>query len=92
MKKSFVLASATAAALMAFALPAAARHARCDVPMDQWQPREALQQKLEDDGWQIHKIKTEDGCYEVDAVNPDGIRLEAYFDPQTFDLIPSKED
>ena len=34
---------------------------KCDVPVAEWQPREALQTKLEADGWQVRSIKTEVG-------------------------------
>ena len=42
---------------------------KCDVPVANWQPREALQTKLEADGWQVRSIKTEDGCYEAYAID-----------------------
>ena len=41
----------------------------CDVPMADWQPREALQQKLTDKGWQVQRIRTDDGCYKVHALD-----------------------
>jgi hypothetical protein len=59
----------------------------CNVPMTHWQPREALQLKLEADGWQVRRIKADDGCYEADAIDEKGRRVEASFDPQTFELV-----
>ncbi len=59
----------------------------CNVPMADWQPREALQQKLEADGWQVNRIKTDDGCYEAYAIDDAGRRVEAYFNPQTFEVV-----
>ncbi len=58
---------------------------RCDVPADQWQPREALQKKLEAEGWTVTKIKAEDGCYEAYATNAAGEKMDALFDPKTFE-------
>lgn len=55
----------------------------CTAPVAQWQPREALQQKLTAEGWEVRRIKTDDGCYEVYAIDAEGRRVEAYFDPQT---------
>tara|TARA_R110002072_G_scaffold241713_2_gene400578 strand:- start:333 stop:611 length:279 start_codon:yes stop_codon:yes gene_type:complete len=59
----------------------------CDVKMVDWQPVEALQQKLEADGWKVNRIKTDDGCYEVYAIDDKGRRIEAYFNPKSFDMV-----
>jgi hypothetical protein len=58
----------------------------CNVPMAEWQPREALQMKLESEGWKVTRIKEDDGCYKVYGANTEGRRVEAYFDPKTFSL------
>ena len=62
----------------------------CSVPEADRQPIEALQQKLESEGWQVKKIKIDDGCYEAYAIDETGQRVEAYFDPMTFELLKSK--
>jgi len=62
----------------------------CDAPMSEWQPPEALQQKLSEDGWDVKRIKTEDGCYEAYAIDEQGRQVEAYFDPKTFDVVELK--
>jgi len=62
----------------------------CSVPKNEWQPQEALQQKLEGEGWKIRKIKVDDGCYEVYATDANGKRMESYFDPKSFELVKSK--
>ncbi|MFN4764802.1 PepSY domain-containing protein, partial [Gillisia sp. Q332] len=51
--------SAAIAAAFAATLAAGAAQAsdKCAVPQAEWQPKEALQQKLEGDGWKIKKIK-----------------------------------
>ncbi|TDH38554.1 PepSY domain-containing protein [Pseudohoeflea suaedae] len=73
----------------AFSGPALASE-KCSVAMADWQPREALQAKLEGEGWKVRSIKTEDGCYEAYAINADGKKVEAYFNPQTFQSVASK--
>ena len=60
---------------------------RCNVPMSDWQPREALQVKLETEGWKISRIKTDDGCYEVRATDKEGRRVEASYNPKTFEQV-----
>jgi len=64
----------------------------CNVPEADRQPVEALQQMLEGKGWQIKKIKMDDGCYEVYAMTDNGERIEAYFDPKTFAMVKSKSE
>ncbi len=64
----------------------------CNAAEADRQPIEALQSKLEADGWEIKKIKVDEGCYEAYAINSEGQRVEAYFNPQTFELIKSETD
>ena len=77
---------------LSHALPVSASGDMCTVSMDQCQPRETLQAELEAKGWRIKKIESDDGCYEVYAITENGKRVEAYFNPETFDLVKSKED
>lgn len=59
----------------------------CDDPISNWQPREALRQQLEDDGWIVYRIKIDDGCYEVKAQDNEGNRVEASFAPASLELM-----
>ena len=61
--KPIVLAAALA--LSALGTGSALASSRCNVPMANWQPREALQKKVEAEGWKVTRIKTDDGCYKV---------------------------
>ena len=60
----------------------------CDAPLTDWQPREALQAKLEGEGWRDVAIRMEDGCYLVHASNDQGERLHGKFDPATLEPLP----
>jgi hypothetical protein len=53
------------------------------------QPEQALQQKLEAEGWQVQQIRLENGCYQVAAVKPDGTRLDSGFHPATLAAVGS---
>mgnify|MGYP001587346358 CR=1 FL=1 len=68
------------------ALPAVADD-RCTVPLADWQPREALQKKLEADGWTILSIRAHDGCYGVVARDPRGATVKSRFDPATLERV-----
>lgn len=83
--KPLVLAAALA--LIAFGTAPALASSRCNVPMVNWQPREALQQKVEAEGWKVTRIKTDDGCYKAYASNDQGHRYEGTFDPGTLKVL-----
>ena len=74
------------AGLLWLGSPAVAQH-HCRVPLGDWQPREALQAKLEQQGWTVLGIRADDGCYKVRARNANGERLEGKFDPGTLEPI-----
>ncbi len=77
-------------ALMIIGTGSAFASDRCNTPMKDWQPREALQKKLEDEGWKVKRIKLDDGCYEAYAIDEKGRKVEVYFDPKTFEPVKTK--
>jgi hypothetical protein len=60
---------------------------KCDVPKTEWKPQMELQRKLIDEGWRVRQVKTDNGCYEVYGFDANGKRMEAYFNPKTFEKI-----
>lgn len=72
--------------LSASALPAAADD-HCTVPLADWQPREALQRKLEAEGWTVLAIRSHDGCYRVVARDAAGQPVKTRFDPATLEPV-----
>jgi hypothetical protein len=56
-------------------------------PQAEWRPHTELQQKLEKEGWVLRRMEKTDTCYEVYAKTPDGKRVEAFFDPKTFERV-----
>lgn len=63
---------------------------RCHVPMADWQPKQALEDKLKAEGWTIRRIKSDDGCYRVHGQRGDGQRVKATFAPDTLIMIREK--
>lgn len=59
----------------------------CTVPKAEWRPSVELQKKLKRDGWTVRLIKVENGCYEVYGYDEKDARVEAWFNPKTFDLL-----
>lgn len=64
----------------------------CSVPKAEWQPEQALRQKLETAGWKLNRIKIDRGCYEVYGTDANGQRAETYFDPKTLDPVNTASD
>ena len=97
-----VLSKSTLSAAVAFTVlaagslgvlstPAHASDDMCNVPKADWKTKEALTEKLTAEGWDVRKVKTEDGCFEVYAIDANGKKVEAYFNPNTFDAVKIKK-
>ena len=88
MKVSSVL---TVVLAMVAASPALA-DGKCSLaPKSKWQPKEALQQRLESDGYNVRRIKTEGGCYEVYAFDKEGKRANMAYNAETLQKLDNPE-
>jgi hypothetical protein len=68
--------------------PVRASEDECRVPMAEWRPREQLEAKIRAEGWQrLDRIEVDDGCYEAKGYDREGWRVEAKYDPKTFELV-----
>lgn len=76
-----------ALALSLTALPVLAAD-DCDVPIERWQPREAVLQMAARQGWEVQRLKIDDGCYELRGIDANGRHFKAKLDPET--LAPVK--
>lgn len=83
MKKTLLIATFLAATLMAGSSFA---DDDCQDPVADWQPRENLRQMLEAEGWKVHRIRIEDGCYEVKAYDQQGNKVKAEYYPASLRL------
>lgn len=61
-------------------------------PEENWKPSEELVELLIEKGWEVRRVKVDGGCYEVYALDENGERVEAYFDPVTFDLVAAEHE
>jgi len=59
----------------------------CTDPLTDWQPKEQLRQMMIGQGWDIKRIKVDDGCYEVKGRDRNGHRVEAKFSPASLEVI-----
>ncbi|QOW18511.1 MULTISPECIES: PepSY domain-containing protein [Lysobacteraceae] len=58
----------------------------CTDPVADWQPREVLRQQLEQQGWEVQRIKVDDGCYEVRGTDKLGNRFKAEYSPASLQI------
>jgi len=73
--------------LLVFPAGGALADGDCFVPMAEWQPRDAVAQLAEDNGWTVRRIKIDDGCYEIDGRDQQGRSIEVTVDPSTLEIV-----
>lgn len=59
----------------------------CEVPIDQWQPRDAVMEKAAREGWKVRRLKIDDGCYEIRGTDAKGRDFKAKLDPRTLETV-----
>lgn len=64
----------------------------CNVPMANWQPREAVQKMAETKGWTVRRIKVDDGCYEIKGQDAEGHQIKVKVDPGSLAILKIKYD
>jgi hypothetical protein len=64
----------------------------CDAPLHRWQNREAVLQMAAAQGWQIQRLKIDDGCYEIRGRDVQGRAFKAKIDPETLKVLKMKQD
>ena len=63
----------------------------CDAPVNRWQSREAVRQMAAQQGWQIQRLKIDDGCYEISGTDAQGRGFKAKIDPETLKVLKMKQ-
>lgn len=59
----------------------------CAVPMTDWQPRDAVVKLAAEQGWDLRRIRIDDGCYEVIGRDAEGRAIEVKLNPATLAVI-----
>jgi hypothetical protein len=62
----------------------------CDAPVERWQSRDALRQMAARQGWQVQRLKIDDGCYEIRGTDAQGHAFKAKIDPETLQVVKLK--
>ena len=88
MRKIITISSIALASMLA----AAAAHATdiCEPHgAAEWMSEADITAKATEMGYEVRKVKQEDGCWEVKGMK-DGKRVEAYLDPDTAEVVLTK--
>lgn len=64
----------------------------CHLPMDQWQPREAVQKMAEARGWIVRRIRVDDGCYQIRGTGENGRNIKVKVDPGSLEIVKMKRE
>jgi hypothetical protein len=83
MKAAFITAALLAAT------PALAKETCPDTPRDKWLRAEEVQQRMEQKGYEVRRVKKEGACFEVKA-RKDGKRVELYVNPADAAIVREK--
>ena len=78
-------------ALSLAAAPAWADDDDCDVPVRHWQSRDAVLRLAAQQGWQVQRLKIDDGCYELRGTDAMGREFKAKLDPATLRVVKMKQ-
>ena len=62
----------------------------CDAPVARWQSREAVRQMATQQGWDVQRLKIDDGCYEVYGKDAQDRSFKAKVDPETLRVVKMK--
>jgi hypothetical protein len=64
----------------------------CNVPLSGWKPVKEIDAFARAQGWNVTRIKTEDGCYEIRGTDRQGQRFKAKVNPATLAIVRMKTD
>jgi len=87
-----IIASVLAVAIAAAASAPAFAGQRISVPRDQWLSHAQVIDKLSGAGYRVTEIEVDDGVYEVDLVDKNGVRIEAHVHPATGEILVGYDD
>lgn len=65
---------------------------RLNVPADQWLSPSEIATRLADKGYRVVEIESDDGAYEVEMIDKNGVKIEAHVHPATGELLYGYDD
>lgn len=82
----------TATLTIAAAIPAQAsdNDRKCGPVSGEWMSKDAAKTLATEKGFDVRRVKRDDGCLEIYAIDKDGIRVELYMHPVTGEIVRTK--
>jgi|RhiMetdeSRZDD1v2_1073273.scaffolds.fasta_scaffold421803_3 hypothetical protein len=68
------------------------RSNRLNVPQDRWLSPTQVTEKLDQKGYKVTEIEIDDGSYEVEMTDRNGVRVEGRVHPETGELLLGYND
>lgn len=65
---------------------------RLNVPKDKWLSPTQITEKLDQKGYKVTEIEIDDGSYEVEMTDKNGVRVEGHVHPETGQLLLGYDD
>jgi hypothetical protein len=90
MNKSIIIAAASMTIALVTPAFASNNNAYCGDISGQWMSKAAAKTKATQMGYDVRRIKRENGCYEVYAIGKNGTRMEIYMNPVTGAVVKTK--
>ncbi|GEO84060.1 MULTISPECIES: PepSY domain-containing protein [Alphaproteobacteria] len=87
--KKIILTALLATAALGSTAYAESKNACGNVPKDKWMTEDALKAKAAGMGFEVRRVKVEDGCYEVYGLKA-GKKVEVLFNPETGEQVGSE--
>jgi hypothetical protein len=63
---------------------------RCEARVSDWRPRSDVVRMAEEKGWQVERIRIDDGCYALRVVDAQGRGMRVLVDPTTLAVVATK--
>ncbi len=92
MKRTILFTAALGTAVGMFALGANAQQQTAPVQDQQRMSVAQIATMLEDQGYSVLEIELERGRYDVEMIDSNGMKVEAYLDPATGAVLPYRDD
>jgi uncharacterized membrane protein YkoI len=92
MKRTILFTAVLGTVVGIFALGANAQQQAAPVQDQQRMSVAQIATMLEDQGYSILEIELERGRYDVEMIDSNGMKVEAYLDPATGAVLPYRDD
>ncbi len=96
MNKFLIIATTSMTMALASLVPATTAYASsdddayCGRTSGQWMSKSAARAKAAQMGFNVRRVKRENGCYEIYAISRNGARVEIYMNPVTGAVVRTK--